>query len=217
MSFFQSQGHHAELMIDLETMGTKATAPVLTIGAVLFSPYETSSFDELRDRAFLRKIELASAIKHSGGIEPSTLAWWFGQKDEAIKALVGEDCVPLEKALIDLEMYIKNRTHASPLPPQYRHLPVPKKVWAKDPDFDCANLEDKFERIGRPYPFDFHFQRSVRTAQDLAFPNGPHDRPDFISTTGTLHDARDDAIAQALMIQACYMQLRLTHVSANAA
>lgn len=194
-------------MVDIETMGVTPTAPVLTIGAVLFDPQADDTFEQLRKRAFLRVIDIKDAVKHSTGVEPDTLKWWLSQTDTAIKRLITGDLISVKQALTDLYAYAQDRSACSPLGEQWRYLPLPQCYWANSPNFDMVILEASARSVGLPWPFFFSWYRDLRTIKDCAFPNGPDDVPRL--NEGVAHDAADDAVAQALLVQECYRKLGL--------
>ena len=196
--------NHIELMVDLETMGTEESAPIITIGAVLFNPYVQNTFAALKPYSFQARIDIEDAVRHSSGISATTLKWWLTQEDAAIKALVNGEVLNLQDALRRLWRFATDRGWGDG---HIRMLPVPERVWAKSPDFDCKILQYGCRQTNQIYPFRYYNQRCVRTAVDLAFPDGEDSRPVF--TEGVKHNAADDAINQALMIQACYAQLGL--------
>lgn len=193
-------GIHAQ--IDIETLGVSETAPIISIGAVLFDPQATDTFEALYGRAFLRLIDIEDAINVCGPVEGSTLKWWFTQSDVAIKRLVSGEVVSLKSALADLWIYTHVRGDRNPA---VATLPLPTNVWAKSPSFDLKIINNACAKLKTKNPFFFSTERCVRTAIDLAFPDG--DVPEFSS--GVAHDARDDAVNQALAIQACYRALGL--------
>jgi len=90
------------------------------------------------------------------------------------------------------------------------NLPQACRFWAKDPDFDMQLMRYFYEHtdIKAQMPWKFHECRSVRTVQDLAWPGGSYDRPIF-QIPGVAHDARWDAIQQAMTIQAAMRRLGL--------
>lgn len=192
-----------DLMVDIETMGTKPSAPIVSIGACLFDPLRVDTFEYLYERSMVVLVDLEDAIKHSSGIEAGTVKWWLSQSDAAIKRLISGELLNLKDALTRTWQFAIDRSKNTP--EVVRALPVPKKIWAKSPDFDCKIIEHGCRSTGVMYPFHFAYQRCVRTVTDLAFPNGEDERPVF--KTGVHHDARDDAVNQALMVQACYAQL----------
>lgn len=187
-----------DLMIDLETLGTTPYAPIVSIGAVLFNPYGHDTFQKLWDRSFLVLVDIEDAIKYSGGVEGGTLKWWLSQSDAAIKRLIDGEQIDLKRALTKLYQYALDRGDSQPV--WLRKLPSPGRWWAKGPDFDLKIIEFSTKAVGLTYPFHFSKSRDVRTAQDFGFPDG--ELP--VLSTGVHHDARDDAINQALMVQACY-------------
>lgn len=194
--------NHIEAMVDLETLGTKDGSPIITIGACLFNPYIQNTYEALLPYSINIKIDMEDAVKNSEGIDPSTVKWWFGQKDEAIKALITGEMVNLRTALTQLFAFLTSRTTGES---HIRLLPVPERIWAKSPDFDCKMLQYACERTNQIYPFKYFNQRCVRTIVDAAWPDGEDARPVF--KTGVHHDARDDAINQALMVQAAHRAL----------
>lgn len=193
-------GNTCHLMVDIETLATHASAPVLAIGAVLFDPTRMETFQALHERALILHIDPADAVNTCGPVDGGTLKWWFQQDDAAIKRLVSPGAHSVRDALIELWKYSHARVSSTAV------LPIPTHIWAKSPDFDCTILQSACKATGVRYPFAFYHQRCVRTAVDLAFPNGDAPRP----AGGVKHDARDDAVVQAQLIQACYAALDLS-------
>jgi hypothetical protein len=197
------------VMVDIETMGTSPTAPVISIGAVLFNPRQQDSVQGLEKRSFFARVDVEDAAKHSGGVEPGTLKWWLTQEDAAIKALVTGEAVALRHALSDFRQYCSHRWPAGDdkFFPGHSQLPLACLVWANSPNFDCTILEHACASVGEVFPFRFFQYRDLRTLKDLAWPGGPDDVPKF--QYGTAHDARADAVNQALIVQAGYKELGL--------
>lgn len=200
---------NVHVMLDIETMGTSPTSPVLSIGAVLFDPTVQDSVQSLEEIAFFRRIDITDAIEHSGGVEPDTLKWWLQQEDAAIKELVGDDAVSLRQALMEFRQYCIHRWPKGDdiFFPGHSQLPQACMVWANSPNFDCVILEHACKQVGEQFPFRFFQYRDLRTLKDLAWPNGPDTVPKF--QFGVKHDARADAVNQALVVQAGYLELGL--------
>lgn len=211
--------NNMEGMIDIETLGTVAGSPVVTIGVVLFDSYKCDSSEALVNRSLLIRIDISDSIKFSQmGANPAdagkTIRWWFEQDDEAIKALVGKDAMPMKEALIKLDRFCHERgTFVNEeFFPGLSDLPETSRYWAKDPDFDMSLLRYFYEHpdlAGTKMPWQFHECRSVRTVQDLAWPEGGIERPVF-KVPGVAHDARWDAIQQAMTIQSAMIRLGLS-------
>jgi len=207
--------NNTELMIDIETFGTKAGSPVVTIGAVLFDPCASDSSEELLRRVFLRRIDISDALNKSiaGMIDGKTLRWWFEQSDAAIKAMVEGQTVSCQEAYSDLEQYCNERGAFANQKffDGICDFPKVNRYWAKDPDFDMRLMQHYYEHpdVSAKQPWDFWACRSVRTVQDLAWPEGGLERPDF-KVPGAAHDASWDAITQAMTIQAGMRRLGLS-------
>jgi exodeoxyribonuclease VIII len=206
--------NNMEAMIDIESFGTVAGSPIVTIGAVLFDPYSSDSSQAMLDRSLNIRIDLSDSIDLSVGVEGGTLRWWFEQSDQAIKALVGDDAVSIKEALAKLWRFCCERGSFvnKEFFPGLSDLPKASRYWAKDPDFDMQLMRYYYEhpdiQKGIEMPWKFWECRSVRTVQDLAWPGGSDDRPTF-EVPGVAHDARWDSIQQAMTIQAAIRRLGL--------
>lgn len=204
--------NNMELMLDVETFGIDMGSPVVTIGACLFDPYSCDSGQALVDRSLTIRIDLSDAIKYSDRIDGGTVRWWFEQRDEAIKALVGDDCVSMQEALVSLSRFCNER--GSFVDNEFfdglSNLPKTCGYWAKDPDFDMRLMQYYYDHpdLNAKQPWRFHECMSVRTVQRLAWP-AKEDRPDF-DVPGVAHDASWDAVTQALTVQAAIHRLGLS-------
>lgn len=205
--------NNMEVMIDIESLGTVAGSPIVTIGAVLFDPRHCDDSKVLYDRSLHVRIDISEAVNISRGVEGGTIRWWFEQDNDAIKALVSNDCVTVREALEKLWRYCCER--GTFVDTEFFNglsgLPKCSGYWAKDPDFDMQLLRYYYElpEIKTPMPWKFWECRSVRTVQHLAWSEGPHVRPDF-EIPGIAHNARWDAIEQAMTVQAAYKELGIS-------
>jgi len=197
-------------MVDVETLGTVMGAPVVTIGACLFDPYESDSGTALMERSVLIRLDLSDSIRIADGVNGGTLRWWFEQEDAAIKALVGDDAISCQEGFTKLWRFCHER--GSFVNKEFfeglSEYPKTSRFWAKDPDFDMRLMQFYYDHpdISGNQPWNFWSCRSVRTVQDLAWPDG--ERPEF-EVPGVAHDARWDAITQALTVQAAIRRLGL--------
>ena len=201
------------VMIDIETLGTTAGSPVVTIGAVVFDPYTCDSSEELIRRGLNLKLDMADSVDKSRGVDGVTVRWWFEQEDAAIKALVGSDTVPVIEALQKLFRYCNDRGSFvnDEFFPGLSEMPKCSTFYAKDPDFDMVLLRYYYELEREKLPWNFYDCRSVRTIEALAWPD-PNDRPEF-EIPGVAHDAMWDAVHQAMRIQAAMKKLGQTYDS----
>ena len=197
-------------MIDLETLGIDAGAPIVTIGAVVFNPYVCDSSEELIRRGLNIRIDLSESIDKSRGVRGETLRWWFEQKDEAIKALVGDDTVSMKEALTKLYRYLNDRGNFvnEEFFPGLADMPKCSTFWAKDPDFDMVLLRYYYDLLGEKLPWSFWACRSVRTIEAIAW-DDPSSKPEF-KIPGVAHNAMWDSVHQAMRIQAAMKELGRT-------
>lgn len=175
-----------DVMIDLETMGTNATAPVLAIGAVAFD----RNTGELHESLYLG-IEVSSALK-GRDLSGDTLKWWMKQDDKARKdAMSGT--TPTHEALISLTMYLQDvkSKHGS------------YKVWGNGSSFDITILENLFQQYKMKVPWNFWDVRDCRTVEDLS-----NIKRSSIKRSGTHHNALDDAKYQAQYITLMLQDLK---------
>lgn len=161
-----------DLMLDLETMDTGPNAAIIAIGAVGFD------LDEGKiGTKFYQVVDLASAVKGGGVIDPSTVLWWMQQSDEARRQFT-RGGVPLEEAPTSFSEWIK---HA--LQPDVR-------VWGNGAAFDNVILRSAYERAGMTAPWSHWADRCYRTVKSQ-YPGVKIER------VGTYHNAVDDAESQA--------------------
>ena len=169
------------IMIDLETMGTRSNAPIISLGAVAFD------HSEIHSRIYVSNT-LSSAVETGAVIDPDTVMWWMGQSDEARGAL----CAGKEHLRNNLYMF--SRWCSS--------FDI-EGVWGNGSDFDNAILSEAYRRMERAVPWKYHQNRCFRTLNALA--------GDGIVTpqVGVSHNAVNDAEWQALRLQQIWEKLGL--------
>lgn len=156
-----------DLMIDIETAGTKAGCAVLSIGAVYFDR-ETKA---VGDKFYASMGTKSFAF---GEQEKATMDWWAKQSPEARLAAFGGTDEPLVVA----------KAFAAFVQPKC-------KPWGNGSIFDIVILEAWFATLGVECPWKFWNVRDVRTAVDLMDLNtGPELR------VGEHHNALDDCLTQ---------------------
>lgn len=176
------------LMIDLETMGTKPDAPILTIGAVFFDP----DANQLGEQFYVC-VDLQSNFDNGRQPSADTLKWWFGQGADAQQELFNSmEAMPLLAALVDFsEFCAKGGGGVTP--------------WSNGLNFDVALLENALDSAGLDIPWKFWNLMDVRTIKKLAENKvNVYDFP----FEGTKHNALHDAIHQASYVSAMWRELR---------
>lgn len=186
--------HRTDLMIDIETLDTRPTAVVLSIGAVVFNRKDpTVPFEEL-ELTFGTKDCRASQVERGRTIDKSTVAWWKQQSPAAQQVLREKNVDGVFQALELLEGFIKSQ-------------PVEMMVWGNGATFDCVITGSLFESYGMERPWKYWNERCFRTMK------GEHGHIiDPIHMEGTSHRAVDDAVYQARVLTAIYTELQKSNL-----
>ena len=174
------------LMVDIETMSTDNDAAILTIGVTAFDPYGNDTEESLRAKsALFGPISIKSNQEEGRHIDGETVLWWMQQSEQARKSLVEGTPMQLKNALVKFAKWMGSVE------------PKPTEIWANSPSFDLVILKSAFKQVNIIWPFFFSKERDLRTIKAIAYPD--NDMPEF--SVGTAHDAVDDTIKQALMVQ----------------
>jgi hypothetical protein len=167
-----------DIMLDIETLGTRADSVILSIGAVKFDPYG----DALDiDGGFYASVSIDS--NHEAGrrdISEETLIWWLAQDNEARRVFV-EPKTTLRCALEDLAFYFSHRDY---------------QVWSNGADFDLAMLAHAYAAFGIALPWQYTNTNCFRTIKKLPF---ARDVPKILQADK--HHARADSVYQARQLQ----------------
>jgi hypothetical protein len=180
------------LMVDLETLSSHAPdALIVSIGAVAFDLFGSSSVDALCADGFKRLVELKQPDRR---LDPETVVWWMGQVKEGEDKLLEQFTGPrtsMMSALIDLSVYTLSLRC--------------KTVWAYAPTFDLAILRHAYDQFQMPVPWGWKDERDARTlarvTEDL---KGRFDVPE----NPLKHDPLYDAAVQAVAVQNAVRKLR---------
>lgn len=183
------------LMIDLETMGNKPTAPIVAIGAVFFDPQSGVLGAE-----FYVAVSLSSTMEQGAIPGGDTILWWMKQSPEARAAICTDDTQHISDALSELSSFIS------------RHSDNPRylKVWGNGSSFDNVILRSAYERAGHTCPWQFRNDSDVRTMVMLGSQLGFDPKRDM-PFDGVAHNAMADARHQARYVSAIYQRLMAIH------
>lgn len=154
-------------MIDLETLGSNPTAPIVQIGMVFFTREGINVQSQLT-------IDFDDALAH-GDADGSTIKWWL-QQDKAAQQTLFTNQIGLIEA-VDIVEKLINAQNAN-------------FYWAHA-TFDFPILQSLFRNLKRKYPLPFRRCFDLRTLEFLAG-NIP-----WAERTGVHHNALDDAKYQA--------------------
>jgi hypothetical protein len=165
-----------DLMIDLETMGLPPDGAVVSVGAAFFN-LDTCTLGP----TFNRVVNLATAVRDGGTLNPGTVMWWLGQSQAARDSIrfSGED---IRTTLIDLGGFITEHSRSQDV-----------RVWGNGSDFDLTLLNSAYLRSGIKTPWSPFKTRCFRTVRNM-YPAVVYDTDD--KGEGA-HNALADAIFQA--------------------
>lgn len=163
---------YTHAMLDLETLGTSPDAAIAEIGVVLFDLARGAL-----GPTWTVAINLDSAIRTGGRMDPDTVLWWMQQEEAPRMRIARGGGLPIETALEELAKWLNENT-------------VEPEIWSNGANFDAVILRQAYERTRIECPWDWWNERCYRTVAKL-HPETPIER------TGTKHVALDDAIDQA--------------------
>ena len=161
------------IMVDLETLGTKADSVILSIGAAAFNAEKIT-------KEFYTIISVESCLDNGLQIYPKSLFWWMEQSDDAKRGLFTSD-VSLPDALSHFSDWVFE-------------VGEDVAMWGNGEDFDNVILREAYLLAGfseSRIPWRFRRNMSYRTLKNLL----PHLE---IERMGEHHNALDDAKSQAL-------------------
>jgi len=183
-----------DIAIDLETLGMKYNAPIMSIGAQTFN-IDTGKFGP----SFYLEVSFDSAVK-SGVPNGSTIAWWLRQKDAALR-LFAEDTAGKKATLATALHGLTNFWR--------EHCDSQTRVWGNGASFDITILEYQHDvgAVGLTPPWMFKRIRDQRTIEEAATLLALFDVNE-VKSTGTHHNALDDACWSANVICASWKALR---------
>lgn len=188
----ESRADYVHVMVDLETMGKKSDAPIVSIGAVIFDP-ETGFLGE----TFYKVVSLESAVSWGAEIDPSTVIWWMKQSSEARSEIANDNAIQLDDALLQFSEFV------------FENIPggcETAQIWGNGATFDNTILRSSFERACLECPWDYRNDRDVRTMVELGKAIG-FDAKTSIPFEGERHNALADAQHQARYVSAIWQRL----------
>ncbi|WP_454551594.1 3'-5' exoribonuclease domain-containing protein [Klebsiella oxytoca] len=183
---------YRHVMVDLETMGKKSNAPVVSIGAVIFDP-ETGFLGE----TFYKVVSLESAVSWGAEIDPSTVIWWMKQSSEARSEIANDNAIQLDDALLQFSEFVLEN-----IPGGYKTA----QIWGNGATFDNTILRSSYERACLDCPWGYWNDRDVRTMVELGKAIG-FDPKTSTPFEGERHNALADAQHQARYVSAIWQRL----------
>lgn len=184
-----------DAMADIETLDTRPSAVVLSIGVVLFNRRDPSVPMKELNLKFGTKEFRDEQITVGRTVNKETVAWWKGQDADAKQIFKQANVASMLDALDKLTTFLTkgNTTFL---------------VWGNGAGFDNTILVSLYESFGQTAPWKFWNDRCFRTMKGE---HGHIARPPAFQ--GVKHDAVDDARQQALYLQAIYQELQKYNIT----
>ncbi|WP_010322993.1 3'-5' exonuclease [Marinobacterium stanieri] len=181
-----------DVMVDLETFGTQASACIPSIGAVGFDQNGMVPYAKF----YITGIDIQTCLDAGLTIDGETQYWWMKQSEEARKEISRRPIVEfnehgelileelprptLQEALEEFAHFIDTQTVGR------KHV----RIWGNGSDFDNVILANAYRAMGMETPWEFWNNRCYRTLKNQY-------RHITLERTGTHHSAYDDAHSQA--------------------
>lgn len=172
-----------DVMVDVETLDTRPSAVMLSIGAVRFDIEKPQVYDA---HTFHVHIDIDSCLAHGRTVSGSTIMWWLDQSDEARRKMTAPNRVLMRDALLQLSSFIKPTD----------------RVWGNGAGFDNVILADAYKSLGLSLPWRFWGDMCYRTMKNM---HRDVPKPEFDDVK---HDALADALHQAAHLQLIYQKIR---------
>lgn len=183
-------------IFDVETLGKKSNATILSMACIFFNPDEKPTPYQLRESAFFVKLNAEDQLNRlKRSITKSSIDWWSKQCLNVKKKsfFPNENDVKLEDGLEQMRQWSN----------QYSNRKS-NYVWARG-NLDQLVLDDAEEQLGIKPIFNFTRWRDVRTAIDYLYDTDTGyctvDYPNFDPYLHiTKHDPVDDCIYDVMML-----------------
>lgn len=180
-----------QVMLDLETVGLRPDAGILSLGVVRFDPRDPVYNGE----SFYRSLNIAEQLHAGATQDQSTLDWWAQQDPEIRDQAFAGSFHSVREDLLAFRKFILERPRSL--------------LWSKGPATDSVILQSLFRRMELPWPFSYRADRDVRTVADLAQGKVDYSCPELKAIEGQAHNALADAKWQAYEVWLAYRGLGL--------
>ena len=178
-----------DIVIDIETLGTKNDCVIVSIGAVIFNRADKAGtiIDEFSVLVDIKK-------QPNRVVDPETMLWWMADSMEEAReaAFNPKGRVRLGLALKQLDDFLSGKVN---------------ECWGCSPSFDMSILQHAYEQHNRPFPIPFWKWSCIRTVESFFYGKNTRKPGGENWLDGTAHDALDDCKMEASVIQKCYASL----------
>lgn len=167
------------IMIDLETLDSRETAAIISIGAVKFNPERGNLGGE-----FYKVVSIESSVSYGLTTSWDTVRWWMTQSDAARNLFTqkGED---LDLTLLRFQGFCA-------IDLTLEDAQKETVIWGNGSTFDNMILRNAYKSCGMKYPAHYWNDLCFRTMKTMFGVREPKS-----SFSGVKHNALDDAKNQA--------------------
>lgn len=186
---------YPDVMLDIETLGTKQNCVVISLGAVRFRmgvQDDTTTIME-PNRNFYARLDTDDQVLHGRTIDEDTMAWWK-RKSQKARAVFDETGEPVHSVLRRFTLFCTDA----------------KRMWGNGNMFDNATIRSLYDDYNQDYPVPYWKDLDMRTLSWLWNfitdwrSKGKLPKIDL----GTIHAADDDARRQVLSVQTMLTELK---------
>lgn len=186
------------MVFDFETLDTRPTGVILSMGVVMFKLDEINTFDELVSQGMNVYFDQGQQTDAGRTISQDTLNWWEGQGATAQECLDNPNQLNCKK----LHIYLNALYTALNFQPDRKNT-----RWFSRGAFDNGFMEDFCRTFGMDTPYKYWAWRCARSFLDGA---GIGTRNEKMPKPAGMvqHNSHHDAAFEAMMLQHWYNQLR---------
>lgn len=179
-----------DVMVDLETLGNKATSTVFQISA---SGFDISTGLSINAFNGIADIDKNKTMNVTG----DTIKWWLNTDANLLKDLLNKGEGSSEDLLRQFHSWLTRMEENNDV-----------YLWGNGILFDNNLLRTQFEAMGLDYPIFYRNDRDVRTIVELAAMKTGKTvkeiQEEYNDDTLTRHDAMDDVYYQIALVSGCY-------------
>jgi hypothetical protein len=182
-------------IFDIETLGSRASAVVLSVGAVVVDSTIDYEYDDLIKNGFYVTLDVASQVESGRKIEKETLDWWGTQGKDAMSVLApsSDDIHWRELLPAIFEYFEKNSVNVKTI-----------KVYARGSHFDFGIMHDLFRVTGDAGAYDLPWRwwniHDSKTVQITLSDKKVDVKPEGFIHHHALHDAAREYMNIQLVI-----------------
>lgn len=184
-----------DIMIDVETLSTRVSTVVLSLGGIAFN-MQDSIDDPKTTSTYYEEFAIQEQIDRGCKVDEGTIRWWMNMKTSTKEILMNDarrKC-DVKNALLRFSAWVEMHDHEV------------KRIWSHGEAFDLAIVPELYAQYGIKCRLDYRKFRDTKTLFDWG------DKEEYAARLRpnghTEHHALLDAINQARAVQLVWRNLR---------